>query len=300
MVRFGESTLRDGAIPADAFARGLATLKAFKNKAEQMQPEVILAVATSSLREAANGPDFVRAVAAETGLELRVIDSIEEARLIYIGARQSLDLKDRRVLLLDVGGGSTEVLVADRSDCFFATSLRLGALRLRDQWKCSDPPTSFEISIAHVRARALAQPTTELLGRIGFDFVALTSGTALSVARLLESDPLLRQAAAEPGLATLRADELAALEKKLASLTMAERALLPGLEPRRVDTILPGTIIIRTLLELVGVEQAIVCDSALKHGVVVDYLTRRTGTGAQRVEQMAEVFGAGPIGAPPR
>jgi exopolyphosphatase/guanosine-5'-triphosphate,3'-diphosphate pyrophosphatase len=99
---------------------------------------------------------------------------------------------------------------------------------------------------------------------------------------------------------TLRLDELGALEKKLASLTLAERAMLPGLEPRRVDTILPGTIIIRTLLELVGVEEALVSDSSLKHGVVVDYLTRRTGTGPQRVEQMAQVFGAGPIGGPPR
>src|SRR5687768_5376868 len=85
MVRFGESTLRDGAIPPDAFARGVATLQNFVQMALVHQPEEILAVATSSVREASNGPMFVRAVADATGLQVRVIDSVEEARLIYCG-----------------------------------------------------------------------------------------------------------------------------------------------------------------------------------------------------------------------
>jgi exopolyphosphatase / guanosine-5'-triphosphate,3'-diphosphate pyrophosphatase len=293
MVRFGEATLRDKVIPADAFDRGLRTLAAFKQMADVHRPEAIIAVATSSVREASNGATFVQAVAEKVGLEVRVIDSIEEARLIYLGARQALAPGSRRVLLLDVGGGSTEVLIADQSDCFFATSLRLGALRLRDEWRCSDPPTAPELSLAKIRARALAQPTTEHLRRIGFDFVALTSGTALAVARLFEDDLTPPSEPLPSGLQRLTAVGLENLERRLSQLTLAERAALPGLEPRRADTILTGTVIVRTLLDLLEVREAAVCDSALKHGVVVDYIKRRAHHAPARGEDVERVFGGG-------
>src|SRR6185295_13409879 len=131
MVRFGE-TLRTGVISPDIFRKGIDALRSRKRIAERHQPDALVAVATSAVREAQNGGEFARAVRDELGIDMRVIRGQEEAHLIYLGARNALDLAGRRVALFDVGGGSTEIILADARECYFTISLKLGVLRLRD------------------------------------------------------------------------------------------------------------------------------------------------------------------------
>ncbi|MDB4981374.1 MAG: Ppx/GppA phosphatase, partial [Myxococcales bacterium] len=109
LVRLGDSTLHTGVIPPELFRRALDALKFLRRIADRHKPDALVAVATSAVREAQNGGEFVRAARDEVGIDIRVIRGDEEARLIYHGARGSLDLGKRRVALFDLGGGSLEV-----------------------------------------------------------------------------------------------------------------------------------------------------------------------------------------------
>src|SRR5258707_5154872 len=140
MVRFGE-TLKDGMITPDVFRRGLDALRSLKRIADRHQPDALVAVATSAVREAQNGGEFARAVRDELGIDIRVIRGQEEAHLIYLGARNALDLAGRRLALFDVGVGSTDLILADARECDFTISLKLGVLRLRDECLRADPPS---------------------------------------------------------------------------------------------------------------------------------------------------------------
>src|SRR5215471_6906156 len=185
MVRLGDGALHSGVIPPEVFRRGLDALKFLRRIADRHKVDALVAVATSAVREAQNGGEFVRAARDEAGIDIRVIRGDEEARLIYLGARGSLDLGKRRVALLDLGGGSLEVILADAQELYFSASLKLGVIRLTESCPCSDPPTSRERALLAERVRTMVDPVLARVRAMGFDFMALTSGTALALADLM-------------------------------------------------------------------------------------------------------------------
>jgi exopolyphosphatase/guanosine-5'-triphosphate,3'-diphosphate pyrophosphatase len=272
MVRLGESSLRDGVIPPDAFQRGTLALQRLATIARQYQPETIVAVATSAVREASNGHVFLEAARRLCGVKVRMIDAGEEARLIYLGARQALTLTGRRVALFDVGGGSTEAILANEHQALLSSSLKIGVLRLRDHWQRTDPPTPADASVMAEWVRTVMTPTVLRFKAGGFDLVALTSGTALTLARLAG-----RRLPPAQGIDRhqLSLESLRAWEARLLTMTADERANHPGIHAGRVDTLVPGAVILRTVVELTGVAHAIVCDAALREGAIADYLARR-------------------------
>ena len=281
MVRLGADSLRGGIIPEAGFARGLAALHKLRGLADQHRPETTVAVATSAIREASNGAEFVGAVEREVGLKVEVLDPFKEATLIYWGARQALDLEKRKVALFDVGGGSIKALVGDAKECLFATALPMGVLRLRDECRFTGKMSRADLLTAETRVRVLAQPAIRQMQKVGFDFVTFTSGTALALARLAKgSAGKVAPVAGKVGEGlgrhlALSLDDLKALEQRLAEASEEERAALPGLSALRADTLLPGTVVLRTLLELSGYPGALVCESALKEGLVVNYFAHR-------------------------
>lgn len=280
-VRLGEDSLRDGIIPFSTYQRGLDGLLKLRKIADGFAPESTIAVATSAIREARNGPDFVNTVAREVGLAVEVLDPVKEANLIYWGARQALEAGTTKFALLDVGGGSIKALVGDDKTCHFATSLPMGVLRLRDQCNCAKLPDRTEFLTAETRVRAVVQPTIRQMLKVGFEFVTFTSGTALALARMAQgSEDKVAEARGRSGEGmgrhmVLSLDRLRALEERLLSATPQERAAMPGVGAMHADTVVPGTLLLRTLLELTGHAGALVCESALKEGLVVDYFVRR-------------------------
>ncbi len=271
MVRLGDSTLHDGVIAPEVFRRGLDALKALRRIADRHKVDALVAVATSAVREAQNGGEFVRAARDESGIDVRVIRGDEEARLIYLGARGSLDLGKRRVALFDLGGGSLEIVLADAQELYYTSSLKLGVIRLAESFPCSDPPTARERAHLQERVRAVLEPVVSRVRAMGFDYVAFTSGTASALAGLL-------RAASGGGKSTVARADLAALEQKLGSMTVAARTRMPGLDARRADTIHAGAVVFRTVLDLAGVGEATLCETALREGIVAEYVaTNRPG-----------------------
>jgi exopolyphosphatase/guanosine-5'-triphosphate,3'-diphosphate pyrophosphatase len=281
MVRLGADSLRDGIIPEESFARGLDALRKLRSLAEPFRPESTVAVATSAIREARNGAEFVSAVKREVGLSVDVLDPFKEAQLIYWGARQTLNLEKHKVALFDVGGGSIKGLVGDAKECLFATSMPMGVLRLRDECRFSGKMSRADMLTAETRVRVLVQPAIRQMQKVGFDFVTFTSGTALALARLAKgSEGKVAPAAGKSGEGlgrhlTLSLENLKALQQRLAESSEEERALIPGVSAMRSDTLLPGTVVLRTLLELTGYPAALVCETALSEGLVVNYFAHR-------------------------
>jgi exopolyphosphatase/guanosine-5'-triphosphate,3'-diphosphate pyrophosphatase len=283
MVRFGE-TLKSGMITPDIFRRGLEALRSLKRIADRHQPDALVAVATSAVREAQNGGEFARAVRDELGIDMRVIRGQEEAHLIYLGARNALDLAGRRVALFDVGGGSTELILADARECYFTISLKLGVLRLRDEWQTADPPSARDVTALSDRVRSALEPAIARVRAMGFDFVALTSGTAFALAGLAARAGN-GAGGGPPRVLTFRA--LCEVERKLLALPIAERSKLPGLDPRRADTVVPGAVLMRAIFELSGADHATLCEPALREGIIADYVAKNR-PGIQLVDEFPD------------
>jgi exopolyphosphatase / guanosine-5'-triphosphate,3'-diphosphate pyrophosphatase len=153
-------------------------------------------------------------------------------------------------------------------------------LRLRDHWLHSDPPSPVDTSLMAEWVRTVTGPTIARFAATGFDVVALTSGTALALARLAG-----RRLPRVDGIDRfeLTLDALLGWERRLASMTAIERAEVPGLDPGRVDTIVPGAVILRSILEATGADKALVCDAALREGVIADYLAHHPARAATAI-----------------
>jgi exopolyphosphatase/guanosine-5'-triphosphate,3'-diphosphate pyrophosphatase len=270
MVRLGDGALHTGVIPPEVFRRALDALKFLRRIADRHKVDGLVAVATSAVREAQNGGEFVRAARDEVGIDIRVIRGDEEARLIYLGARSSLDLGKRRVALFDLGGGSLEVILADAQELYFTASLKLGVIRLTDACPCSDPPTPRERAQIAERARTAMDPVIARVRAMGFDFVAFSSGTASALGDLLRQDRDRDRNGTQRTSLPLKA--LTELERRLGGMRTIERARLPGLDARRADTIYAGAVVLRTALDLSGATEAVLCETALREGIVHDYV----------------------------
>jgi exopolyphosphatase/guanosine-5'-triphosphate,3'-diphosphate pyrophosphatase len=273
MVRLGAGGLDGRRITDTAEAAALTALGTFRRVAESHHVDEILAAATSATREAANGPEFLAAIARETGIRPRVISGTEEARLIHLAALYSVESTGRPIVVIDIGGGSVEITLgaSDRPD--LAQSFKLGVIRLTEKHVASDPlsPRDERRLVAHV-TRTTGHHLAAIV-EAGFDRVVGTSGTILSLGALA----VLEAEGHAPGdLRNLRVDarDLHRLRKRLTSLPLAERLRMPGMEPRRADIAVAGSVLLDTLLRKLGARDITLSDLALREGLVLDYIRR--------------------------
>jgi exopolyphosphatase/guanosine-5'-triphosphate,3'-diphosphate pyrophosphatase len=286
-VQLGESTFETGRISPAAFERGLRALRQLRAIVQRHAPEAVLAVATSAVRDAENGRHFLQSAMSVTGFPVTLIDGLEEARLVALGARESVALGARRMALIDLGGGSTEVVLLDERSCLLTTSLDLGALRLRSMWCPQDPPSRPDLVRLERRIALIVEPTIAHLRRIGFDLVALSCGTARALLRLAQAEapaPGVEPAQGESAQ-PLALDTLGGLETRLANLREAQRVEIAGHDAGRVDTLLTGAVALRVILERLGASEALVCQTGLREGLIADYARkRRTFSLARTIE----------------
>lgn len=271
MVRLA-AALEAEELTAAAMDRGVAALRRFRLLAEEHGAERIVAVATSAVREARNGELFIARALREAGVTVECISGPEEARLIYLGVTSAINFRGRKAAIVDIGGGSTELVIGTATELRFARSLKLGAVRLHEQYLNTDPVTTdgYYGVIAHVKG-SLHQ-LLPLMREVGYDFLIASSGTALTLAELdaldLGLDP--------KGLNGyhLTRERLRELEYRLCALPLKERAKLPGLPPRRADIIVAGAGILGTLMDELGMSELVTCERALREGIVLDALYR--------------------------
>ncbi|WP_436794202.1 Ppx/GppA phosphatase family protein [Actinospongicola halichondriae] len=277
MVRLGRSGGDMKELSADAIDRGVAALRRCKSVADAHGAE-LAAVATSAVREAENRRDFLDRAYDEAGVSVEVISGFEEARLIHLGVLQSLPLYDERVLLCDIGGGSTEVLLGREGSVLESRSFRLGAIRLTERYLSKDTVKPKHIARCRQHAQAMFAPFALEVGRTGFDTVVGASGTIETVVAMVLADRGEGGGARTHNGERIRAEEItAAVERLVETPDIAERAKLPGVDAKRADILLGGAIILEQFVQTFGVDEIVFSDYALREGVLLDQARRRAG-----------------------
>jgi exopolyphosphatase/guanosine-5'-triphosphate,3'-diphosphate pyrophosphatase len=271
MVRLGAGGLDGKALTPAAMAAGLQALSKFRRLADSHGVDEIVATATSATREAENGGDFLKAIAEDTGIRARVITGPEEARLIHLAAMYGIDLEGGRGVVVDVGGGSTEITLGGPSDVQLARSFKLGVIRLTERFVKSDPLSSRDERRLVKYIETEIATHVEQLRKRGFARVIGTSGTILSLGAV---------AAAHEGTAVtgelrnvrVSAKAIRRLRKRLVEMDQRERLEVPGLDPRRADISVAGSVLIDTILRMLSADELTLCDLALREGLILDYI----------------------------
>jgi exopolyphosphatase/guanosine-5'-triphosphate,3'-diphosphate pyrophosphatase len=279
VTRLGEGLAARGTLDPAAAERTLAAVRGYRDRARVLGAAEILLVATAAVRQARDGPAFLDRLRAEPGLRPRVVSGEDEARLTLLGASWALGTLPGVYALIDVGGGSTEILVAEGAQILMTVSLALGVVPLVERFLAHDPAEPGELTAC--RSYVDGRLADEAWGRIRpyrpATLVA-TAGTPTTLAMLdlglLAYDPARIQGH------RLTAAAIDRLTGRLAALPLAERARTPGLEPGRADVIVPGAVVLAAAVAGLGVPDAIVSDAGLREGILLDAIGWRTRTDA--------------------
>lgn len=276
MVRLGEGGGDMKHLSGAAMDRAVATLKRMRQLADASAAE-LRAVATSAMREAENRDELVQRARAEAGVEIEVVSGLEEARLIHLGVLQALDVFDRRISLCDIGGGSTELVIGHRGEMLAARSLKLGAVRLTTRFFTAERTTGKAIAACRAYVRSALAPFVREAEAHRVEVPIGSSGTVEAVVKMVHQADGAEPMRTYNGYEVSTDQVLEVVERLISARTVAARRKIRGLEPARADIVLAGALILeQTLLEL-GFDSIRYSDFALREGVLLDTLARRTG-----------------------
>lgn len=276
ITRLGEDIIRSGVLAPQAIDRTIRALKEFREICSTHPAERIVAVATSAVRGARNRPSFLSRVREEIGIEVEVLSGEEEARRTWLGVRHGLKQGERNLLVMDIGGGSTEWMVVTDGHVQETKSMEIGVVKLADLYFQSDPLSDrdqerllagIEDAIRPVipRFRELFQtgPERTFVGVAG-------TVTTLAVLELgmKDYDPSKVQNT------RLSVNQIENWYRKLIGMTLQERRLLPGLEKGREDLILAGTALLMSAMREIGPRDVVVSDYGLREGILLDWIER--------------------------
>jgi exopolyphosphatase/guanosine-5'-triphosphate,3'-diphosphate pyrophosphatase len=272
MVRLGAGGLDGRALTPEATHAALQVLSKFRRLADSHRVDEIIAVATSATREAENGSEFLQAIVDKTGIRARVISGTEEARLIHQAAVYGVGVAGDVAIVIDIGGGSVEITRGSGPNMEAGRSFKLGVIRLTERFVKSDPVAPRDERKLRRYVDAETGKYLSQLARQGFDRVIGTSGTIQSLGAV---------ALAEDGSSstTLRnrrisAKQLRRSQKLLVARDIQERLRVPGLEPRRADLAVAGSILLDAILRRLGATDITLSDLSLREGLILDYIGR--------------------------
>jgi exopolyphosphatase/guanosine-5'-triphosphate,3'-diphosphate pyrophosphatase len=271
MVRLGTQTLFTGRLGDEAIEAGVSAVETLVREARAAGAEEIRAVATCALREASDAREFQAAVLRRTGVPLDVISGEEEARLIHLAARSEFPSEMDPLLVIDVGGGSTELVVSRRGRVILNESMPLGVVRLAASHSRNDPPSREDRNAIRKAIRKEARRAVGAVLRTGFRACVGSSGTIQSLSLIYEAAIRGREPRTA-GHRTLTRSGLKRVNRILRRTTLREKLRVPGLDPRRRDIVVPGGILLAWILKNVGAESIVVGDRGLREGLLLDHV----------------------------
>ena len=268
-VRLGDSPGEIRLLDPAAIERGVRALRRFRAIADSFDA-TLHAVATSAVREADNGQDFV-SKAANVGVTIDVISGREEARLIHLGILQALPVFDQQLLMVDIGGGSTEFLVGKSGRSLGARSLRIGHLRLTNRFFNDGVVTKEAVDECRAYVQSFIVPAVNALKPLGFQVAVGSSGTAESVGDMLRLRTHGEMLGAGVDTTITRSGLSELIDELTQWQTADERAKhVAGLSARRADVIVGGTILLEEILKAFEIDRMMTSAFALREGVLLD------------------------------
>lgn len=273
-VRLGEGEFRRNTLQPEAMRRAGLVCARFAEIARSRGAAEVLAVATSATREAENRAAFVRHLRRVAGVDVRVISGKEEARLIYLGVASGANIGGRQTLFIDVGGGSTEVIIGDQHQHRFLDSLKLGAIRLSSMFfrtGYTGPVSASRYARIQRYIRTRSVRTLERLHEFTIEQSIASSGTAMNLVEIAMRKVHKRGLVKGDVLTRTQLREVVEL---LCSLPLEKRREVPGINPERADIIIAGAAVLETLMEELDLSDVGISERGLREGLPIDYLSR--------------------------
>jgi exopolyphosphatase/guanosine-5'-triphosphate,3'-diphosphate pyrophosphatase len=267
IVRLGQGVDRTGRLADDALERTRVALADYAATIDASGAERVRMVATSATRDAANRAEFVAMVHRTLGVEPEVISGAEEAELSFAGAVAGLPQADGRLLVADIGGGSTELVLGDAGGVLASYSMDVGCVRMTERHLYDDPPTQEQVGHVVDDVRAAiddARRAVDITSADRFVGVAGTVTTVAAIAMGLDA----YQADAIHG-SVISSAAVADVTERLVAMTHAQRAALPVMHPGRVDVIAAGALVLRTIMELAGAGEVIASEHDILDGIAL-------------------------------
>lgn len=288
VLKLAEAAFPSMEVPEEAAQRLIATVGEMRAFATEQRVDALVAFATSAIREATNGMAVLGRLREATGVPVRVLPGVEEARLTYLAARSWATFSARRLLVLDIGGGSLEVAGGEGEHPEIADSLPLGATRLTRRFVLSDPPAGEELAALRVHGLGLLGPLAGRVREQGWDVVCATSKSFRTLASVAEWLPEVPSPSASFGFAgidgrtapVLTAETINLVAARLARTTRRERGRLKGLDRLRAGNVVAASQLAALAMQAFGLQRLILAPWALREGVIIDHL-RREAAGAE-------------------
>jgi len=268
-VKLGKGGINNKTITPESFRRGMEGIALHMNTIKKYHADKIIATATSAIRNAKNGKEFVDAVKEKFGIKIRIISGNEEADLIFRGVKQAVSFNNENAIILDIGGGSNEFIIANSSGVLWKKSFPLGIARLLDMFNPSDPITQDEIKKVENYINSKLNPLyqayenfkpTKLIGCSGtFDsFQSMLAEKGINNSKDLNQKKSCKIA--------LKDYEL--LHQELLESTLEERVNMKGLEPVRVEMIVLASIFVNFIIRKLNIQDITQSAFAIKEGLV--------------------------------
>ena len=268
VTRLGSGVDANGSLEEEAMQRVYDTLDDFKREIERHGPDKAIAVLTSAVRDASNGEEFARQVKDRYGLEPHVLTGDEEARLTFLGATSERDAADHApTLVIDVGGGSTELVVGAGREVGFNVSTQAGVVRQTERYIKHDPPAPAELEQLADDVRDILSEAMSPEARGIVEHGIAVAGTATSLAAIAQRlDPYDPEKVHGYVVSKKEAQRIL---RELASIPLQLRREVPGLDPDRAPTIVAGVIILREVMDLFGLTEIEVSEHDILRGAAL-------------------------------
>lgn len=267
-VKLGFGGINNGVITNEAFERGINAVKSLNSTIRKYKAETVYAFATSAIRSAKNGGEFAELIKNKFCIEIRVITGDKEAELIYKGVKLIYEFSNEPVLILDIGGGSNELIIANKDRIFWKRSFNLGVARLLERFNPSEPITNGEIELIdnylEIELKSLFDackeiPVSTLVGSSGSfeSFVAMTA---------------FRHKLKDSPVCELSLNHFEEIFETLRLSTIDQRKRMKGLVLMRVEMIVLAAVFTKFIVKRLGIEKIIKSDFSLKEGVIAEMI----------------------------
>ncbi len=297
VTRLGASVFREGRVSAEALDMLCGVLANMSMTWKRHDVLSIRAVATAAVRDARNQAEFLARTSAALGAEIEIISGQEEARLIHLGVQSRWPHPKERFLVIDIGGGSAEIILSENDRVCAAFSKPLGAIRLQELFLRGDPPGAAELLRMEEFIEERIGPAVREIGRKRIDRVVGTSSTAAAIVSAVSRIPRARRDEADQRRASLL--QMKRLYKEICAIDLKKRQKIVGIGPRRAEIIIPGLAVLLHVLHAFKMPSLYYSAAGVRDGIIVDLVARGAGreisrlTAEQRgmVEGMAERYG---------
>lgn len=272
-VKLGEGRINEGEIIPAAFERGIQAVTKHFKRITKLKADHIRAFGTSALRSATNGQAFLDKIKSETGIEVEIINGEREAELIYKGVRQTIQMNNEKLLMLDIGGGSNELIIANHKSIYWKKSYELGIARLLERFKPSDPITNDEIDIIRSYLKEQLTDLFQSIKKYNVKTLVGASGSFETFSAMIRGiDADATEEALEPKSFPISLKEFDILYKRLIRSTVSERKVMRGLEPMRIEMIPLAALFVKVLVDESVINRIVQSNFALKEGVLAEML----------------------------